>query len=479
MNLGQQIIAGIRWTGGASLILMVGYFVVYGVLFHLVLPEEFAVFSLAQGVAGLALNVMAPALGYAIVAKETLSVSQFSAVFWLNLLLGLLLSVLIWFSADWLAHFYGHDRLSTSLQLICLVLPIASVGASFRYLLQREAKFQDLSVVKLITFFAFALVAIWGTKKGNGALALVIAFIAQTTVESIYLSIKGGKLMRPIHFFYFNEWQYFLRFGLFQGLERFVDTMLSNADTFLIGKLLGMEALGVFEAAKRILIRPLNLAGDAIETVLFPIMSKRQNEAQRLRTLFLENVKFLGMVCFMPYLVIAILSAPLTTLLLGSHWQEVGQVFGLYALVMLFRIPRMPTDALLMSKGKPEWWLVWKLVVLLLSVTLILVLAKAGLLMLLIGLIILQIILTILNQHFLTQKLIPVKWKKFWQTISAGLAPAMVAAIVAYLVSGLFNEEISQVIAGGFSAGCVYLGWIMNVNKSDFMTILQLFKMRP
>lgn len=478
MNLGQQIIAGIRWTGVSSLLLLLSYFLVYGVLFHLVSPTDFAEFSLAQGIAGLILNVAAPSLGYAVVAKENLTASQFSAVFWLNLLLGLLLGGLIWFFSGFLANLYKYDHLSVSLQLICLLLPIASVGASFRYLLQREAKFKDMSVVRMAAFAAFAIVSIWGAKRGYGAFALIIAFIAQTAVESIFLILAGGRLMSPIHSFHIVEWRYFIRFGFFQGMERFVDSLVSQADTFLIGKLLGMEALGIYEAAKRILMRPLNIVSDAIEAVLFPIMAKRQNEPKIIRTLFLENVKFLGLACYMPYLLMAVLSAPLAILFLGNQWQNAGQVIGLLALVLFLRIPRMPTDALLMSKGKPEWWLAWKLVLLLLTTFDIVISSKFGLSGVLIGLIFLQILLTVLNHQFLTQKIICINWGDYWRALSIVLVPAIISVLTAYLSALFFSQPLFQVLAGGLSAGFVYIVLVMYRNKADFMTILQLLKLR-
>ena len=408
MNLRKQIIDGTRWLSFSSVFLIGGYFIVFGILFHLVSPKEFAVFSLAQAVVSLALNIIAPTFGNAIVFKETLTERQFSSVYWLNILIGIALGLVVYCTGRMFEGIFQSNGLEKAINIISLTLPLAAIGQPYWYLLQRHELFRKLSIIRVIVFLPFATVALFGSWKGYGTDALIWAFVAQTFVESALMFWYGRRIHKPLFVMEKGSIMFFAKFGIYQGGERFVDTLASQVDTFLIGRLLGMESLGVYEAVKRILIRPLNLVSDAIEGVMFPVMAKRQQEPLVLVALFLQNVKYLGLLCFMPYLLAAFLARPLSELFLGISWPNAAFVFCLFALIMLFRIPRMPTDALIMARGKPKWWLIWKCAQLVLTIIFIVVGLNWGIEGGLYSLLLLQIFLWLLNYQFLLKKLAPI-----------------------------------------------------------------------
>ena len=131
-----------------------------------------------------------------------------------------------------------------------------------------------------------------------------------------------------------------------------------------------------------------------------------------------------------------------------------------------------------MAKGKPELWVAWKFVMLLLTVTTIWFFAKRGLSGILLGLMGLQIGLTVLNHQFLTKKFIAINWRDYLYATLSPITPALTAALVGYFVADLFYQPLIQLLAGAAVAGCIYAIWIMNYYKTDFSTILRLLKLR-
>lgn len=478
MNLKKHIIDGTRWMSFSSVLLLVGYFLVYGLLFHLVTPGDIAVFSLAQAVVSLALNILAPAFGNAIVAKRTLTDGQFSSVYWLNLILGLLLGLAVFGSGYWLEIIYQSDGLETAAYIISISLPLAAIGQPFKYLLQRGESFKVLSINRLVVFFSFALFAIWGSRLGYGAIALVWAFVFQTFIETVYMVWYGLRIRKPSLTLDREAILYFTKFGIYQGGERLVDTFASQVDTFLIGRILGMECLGVYEAVKRILIRPLNLANDAIEGVLFPVMAKRQQDSRLLAKLFLQNVKYLGLLCFLPYFLAVLLAQPLTEIFLGKSWPDSALIFGLFSLVMLIRVPRMPSDALVMAKGKPKWWFIWKCVQLTMTIACISFGLVWGIEGVLYFLVLLQLLLGVSNYFFLVKKLAPVYLMEYIKSIYPALFAALFSSMIGCMISMQINDAWGTILLGSCISGFVFVFWLFKFNKIETGNILELFKIK-
>jgi teichuronic acid exporter len=472
-----MIVNGIRWTGASSILLLLAYLIVYGWLFHLVTADEFAVFSLAQAVVNLGMNITAPAFGNAIVSQEKLTVGQFSTALWLNVLLGMLLGAITFSTSNFLENIYESPGLRTGIQLISFSIPLTCVGQPFKYLLQRNEAFKWLSIFKMIAFLTFAVTAILGGYKGYGVSALVLAFVFQILVETLLLLIWGVKIIQPTLTVNKDAVTFFTKFGLFQGSERLVDTLISQADTFLIGHLLGLNSLGIYEAVKRVLVRPINLISEAVESVVFPVMSNGKEKKGQLRALFLLNVRFLCLLCFLPYLIGAFFSEPISAIFFANDWTDASMVFSLFSLVILLRLPRMPTDALIMANEKPKLWLIWKSLQLILTLMAILIGFSAGLFGMLISLILLQFILGILNYLLLIQKLILLSFTEYLKTFIPILVVSFSAVAIGFLISELFEKDWLKLVSGSLLSILFFGVWTLIFNQKDSIRLLAFFKL--
>lgn len=65
--------------------------------------------------------------------------------------------------------------------------------------------------------------------------------------------------------------------------EKTLNYLNVQIDTVLIGKLLGVEALGIYFVAKQIIMRVLQLFNPIIARVAFPTMAKIQNDINSLK----------------------------------------------------------------------------------------------------------------------------------------------------------------------------------------------------
>ena len=111
--------------------------------------------------------------------------------------------------------------------------------------------------------------------NGFGVISLIASMLLQTLISSLFFLIFGSyKYGLPTLYFRLSEVKDFLVFGLYQMGERMVNYLGANSDKILIGKLLGVQALGFYEIAWRMIMFPIYKLNPAISRVLFSNLFK-------------------------------------------------------------------------------------------------------------------------------------------------------------------------------------------------------------
>lgn len=364
MGIRKLAFRGVRWTGGQAVFSVLANYAQLLILTRLLLPKDFAVMALGTAITGMVTQVLGTAAGNTIIQFGSPDPRQWSALYWLHFLLGLAVGALILALRGALASFFGEPMLSPVLVLLSGALVVSAPGLPFRYLLQRELRFRRLFAVQVTVTAGSIVATLLLAYAGYGVYALVWGVVVRSALETI-LYLWSGLPIQPLHWqMDLKQIRPQLRFSGFQAGERAVDSLISNLDTLLIGRLLGMEALGVYDVVKRVLVRPANLVNNAVEEVTFPIMSREKNQDHLLATIYLNVIRNMSTLLFPVYFFAWLMAAPLITFLLGERWESGWEIFGLVSLIILVRIPRYPNDTLVLAKGKAEWWFYSKVLLL-------------------------------------------------------------------------------------------------------------------
>ena len=112
------------WVGIGQIIKQGSVLIVSIILARLLHPSDFGLIGMIFVFTGFAKLIGDLGLGAGLIQKMDLNSSHLNAVFGLNIIMGLLLCVLFWFVAPFIANFYHEDRLARTLllrlfQLIC------------------------------------------------------------------------------------------------------------------------------------------------------------------------------------------------------------------------------------------------------------------------------------------------------------------------------------------------------------------------
>lgn len=356
---GSPTWSNIKVTASAQLVrflVQVGSTVV---LARLLTPSDFGLVAMVAVFLNLIVLIKDAGLAQATVQRATIRHEQISALFWVNIFLSVAVAGLVVAIAPVVAWLYGERRLFGV--TVALALPILFAGAALQHraLLQRDLQFKKLAVADIGSLlvgtscgavFAMLGFGFWSLVLMQCATALTngaIIWIASGWIPGAFLRGTGIRSMLGFgaNLFGFNAINYFAR----------------NADNFLIGKVIGAEALGQYSRAYSLMLLPISQLNAPLVAVLFPTLSRLQDQGEEFARVFLKYVRAVAWLTVPAITLAHLFGEQVIVFLLGERWRPAGEVFRILALAALLQPVASLHGLLFTSTGQTGKMLRWGL----------------------------------------------------------------------------------------------------------------------
>ncbi|SNR74773.1 polysaccharide transporter, PST family/lipopolysaccharide exporter [Lutibacter agarilyticus] len=378
MTLKDKTIKGVKWTTFGSVFNAILQIVQLAILARLLNPTDFGLMAIVMVVIGFSSMFIDMGISNAIIYKQKVSENQLTTLYWLNIAVGIVLFLIILIIAPYIAVFYDSPQLTNLIKLVGVTFVIQPFGQQFMILLQKELNFSKITIVQTVSRFVSFIATIIMAYYNLGVFSLAYGVIIYATLSTILFMYYGKNIYKPKLYFSRVDIQEFLSFGMYQMAEKAMNYFGTQFDTILIGKLLGVEVLGVYNVAKNLVSKPSTIINPVITKVTFPVMSKISEDTKKLREVYLKTVSYLTLVNTPIYLLIALFAQPIVVLMFGEVWVEAIPIVQILAIGFLLKSIGNPAGSLLLSKGKANIAFYWNLITFLLYPTFILYGSKYG-----------------------------------------------------------------------------------------------------
>jgi O-antigen/teichoic acid export membrane protein len=340
--------AWVAWGSGATGVLKV---VVLVLLTRLLSPADFGVIGAALVVITLSLNFSQLGLGPALVQRPVLEPRHITTAFIASIGFGFLVAAIVWLTAPMIAQFFRMDHLTPVVRALSLIFPMVGVATVPDSLLQRELRFRFLTNRDVLAYgVGYGVVGVVLALLGWGVWSLVMAQLTQVALRTgILLGAEPPKLTCRPSWVSFQE---LMRYGMGQSASRVGVILANQADNLVVGRWLGAVPLGLYSRAFQLVSVPTGLLGDVLDKVLFPTMSRVQNDPRRLGSAYLQGTAFLTLVTLPVGVVAAVLAPELISVAFGTRWLGLVPPFQVLALGMMFRTCYRMSDSLSRATGK-------------------------------------------------------------------------------------------------------------------------------
>jgi O-antigen/teichoic acid export membrane protein len=480
MTLKQKALNGVKWTGFSSIVIAILQLVQLSILARYLEPSDFGLMAIVSVVIGFSALFMDMGISSAIIHKQDISHKQLSSLYWLNILAGTVLFIIVYFSSSMIAQYYNEMKILPLIQLLALTFFISAVGNQYRILNQKKLLFNRLAKVEVISALAGFIVAVVCAINGYGVYSLVYATLVNVSFSNLIFMLLGLKEHKPSLIYKHSEIKSLISFGLFQMGERSINYFNSQFDTILIGKLLGIEALGIYSVAKNLVMKPAQIISPIITKVTFPIMATIQNDTNQLKSIYLKTINYLCSVNFPIYMAIVVLAEPLVLFLFGEKWTESVVILQILSFYFMFRSIGNPIGSLQLAKGRADLGFYWNLGLFMFIPLAIYMGSFYGLVGVSLSLLILQIVLNFPNWYFMVKPLCGAGFKEYYNEILKPLIASFIAsflglAIANYVFTQFGNIYVYSIIFLLLSFVC-YVYLTSKLNESLWYFILNIVK---
>lgn len=320
------------------------------VLARLLDPRDFGLIGMVTAVTGVFSLFKDAGLSLVTIQRPTITHDEISMLFWINVLVGALLTVLSIALAPALAAFYSEPRLVAVTVVLALGFLVNGAGVQHSAYLQRQMRFSELAAVDVIALVASVAVAVSFAAGGFGYWALVaMALIgpAVSTLGAWWTSrwmpgrprgVSGAAAM--------------LRFGGIFKLNGLIMYAAYNADKLLLGRIWGAETLGLYGRAYQLVNVPTENMNTALGGVVMSALSRLQGDPTRFRSYFLKAYSLVLAVTIPATIGCAVFADDIVLILLGPNWTAAVPIFRFLTPTIMALALINPLGWVLLSTGQ-------------------------------------------------------------------------------------------------------------------------------
>jgi O-antigen/teichoic acid export membrane protein len=359
IGLKAKAFRGVKWTTFSTAAGVVIQLAQLSILTRLLKPGDFGLMALAMVVIGFSQAFVDMGISNAIIQKQQITQEQLSTLYWLNVLAGIGVFALILLASPLVARFYHEAKLVSILFLVGLTFVIQPLGQQYRVIMQKELRFDAMVKVEIATKLLGLGASVWFAVHGFGVYALVNATLITAIFSTLWFIALGYREHRPKLYFRPSEVRGFLGFGAYQMGEQSVNYISAHIDKILIGRLVGMEALGFYNLAWQLVMFPIVRINSILNVVAFPVYSKIQHDKKEIARYYSLSLHLLSAV-LVPFLIfMAFFSHEIILIFYGKAWEQASTLLSILSVVGITKALGNPGGSVVLALGRADigfWW---------------------------------------------------------------------------------------------------------------------------
>ncbi len=293
-------------------------FVVSIILARLLDPEVYGTIALVTVFITILQVFVDSGFGNALIQKKDADDLDFSTVFYFNIAFSVLLYLLMFFSAPFIAKFYENEALIQIIRVLSLNVLISSVKNVQQSYVSKKLIFKKFFIVTISASIISAVIGIYMAYKGFGVWSLVAQTLSSSVVSTIILwfTVKW----RPKLLFSFSRLKGLFSFGWKLLVSSLLDTTYNNLRSLIIGKMYTANDLAFYNKGKtfpNLIVTNINAS---IDSVLLPTMSAMQDSRDAVKAMTRRAIKISTYIMMPMMMGLAVCAQPLIELLLTEKW---------------------------------------------------------------------------------------------------------------------------------------------------------------
>jgi O-antigen/teichoic acid export membrane protein len=345
--------AALTWSAGAADFAL--RLASTAVLARLIVPEHFGLVMMIMAVTAIADQFRDLGLSTVTVQRETITEHEVSNLFWINVLAGVAITLVICLGSPLIASYYHEPRLVLPTCILATNFTWGGLMVQHQALLTRQLRLGRTSLVRFFSGVVSTVLALLLAWWGFGYWALVWREVTRCALLTIGMWFSCPWVPEFPH----RRTNVFglVRFGADLSLANIVGSVTAGTDRFLLGRLWGAEPMAMYRQAYQLLVMATEQLLSPVYQVTQPGLSILQTDAVRFR-MFYQKVLTITCLATMPLSAfVFVYSTEITRILLGPKWSAAASLLAILSVSTFIKQPIGSTAFVLIAQGRSASYL--------------------------------------------------------------------------------------------------------------------------
>lgn len=288
------------------------------ILARILTPSQFGLYGIALLVLGFLEIILETGVNVVLIQEEDDTDEYINTAWIVSILRGAVISGIIFMLAPTISSFFASPGSLGLVRFIALVPLVRGFVNPSIFKFQKELAFNKEFWYRGSLYFVDALGAIGIGLATHSEYALIWGMLLAALIE-IFLSFIVVT-PRPSLGYEPKKARKIIGRGKWITLAGTFEYLFQHLDDIVVGKVLGVTPLGLYQQAYRISTLPITEVGEIFNKVTFPTYAKISQEKKRLQNAFLKVTAVVSILVVPFGILLFIFAKQVVVILLGQNW---------------------------------------------------------------------------------------------------------------------------------------------------------------
>ena len=445
-SLQRKAFWGMVWNFAESFSFQIIQFIIGIFMARILQPSDYGMVGMLSIFLTISNMLITSGFYRALIQKKDRTAIDYSTVFYFNIVVGIILYLILFFSSPYIALFYNVPILEDLTKVIAIPLILNSLSQVQNAKFAIEMNFKMLSKISIITAIITGISSLYMAYSGFGVWSIAYSSVIGESSRCILLWFFAN--WTPLWKFSWKSFREMFSFGSKMFASGLLESIYNNLYTLIIGKKFATTELGYYTRANGYAQLPVATFNNALSKVTFPMFCEVQKDDERMILLYHKLLRFTAFIIFPIMMLFIVLARPLILFMITDKWESCVILLQILCLSYVWHPVQIVNINLLQAKGRADVTLKIDILKKGIGVFVLCLTIPLGVVAMCIGLIVVSLISTLINIYF-TKRIMHIEILSQVKDLCPPLLYSLFMMIITYFATSLIPQNGLRIFVGG------------------------------
>lgn len=354
-SLFNATIKGIIWKLSERFFAGLVTIIITIILARILTPDDYSSVGIVTIFYTLANVFVNNGLGSSLIRKNDADIHDYSTAFFANIVISIIVYLILFIIAPLIADIYGDNSLTELLRVLGINIIVNSIKSIVCAYISNRMEFREFFFATIIGTIISGLIGVYMAMNGFGPWSIVIQQITNALIDTILLYYITK--IKIAFVFSYNKFKSLLNFGWKMFISAFINSLYENLNPLIIGIKYSPSDLSYYSKGNLYPNYINSLVSDSITAVLFPAMSKLQDNTKGLLKYTRNFIQLSSYILFPLLIGFAVISDNFVNVLLTNKWIECSFYIKIFSISYMLSIITRGNLQVIKALGRSDIYL--------------------------------------------------------------------------------------------------------------------------